>query len=137
GDGHTNDDGKEALLPIIHCGTIFLAIIILAAASPQPETVRVTALRHDLNSFGALFSLSSVSLALILGGLAAALLLFQFAWSFTAAWETYLIAAGNLLAVLLIFTLLLEYCRLRHRRRAVGFIALWLFVLCFLPLILA
>jgi cytochrome b561 len=35
------------------------------------------------------------------------------------------------------FSLLLEYCRLRFKRRALGFVALWLFVLCLLPFILA
>ena len=35
------------------------------------------------------------------------------------------------------FSLLLEYCRLRFKRRALGFVALWLFVLCILPFILA
>ncbi|HLZ53314.1 MAG TPA: hypothetical protein VKS19_02430, partial [Verrucomicrobiae bacterium] len=49
----------------------------------------------------------------------------------------YLIAVGNLLAFSLIFSLLLEYCRLRFRRRALGFVALWLFILCILPFILA
>ena len=37
----------------------------------------------------------------------------------------------------LMFSLLLEFCRLRFRRRALGFVALWLFVLCILPFILA
>ena len=35
------------------------------------------------------------------------------------------------------FSLLLEYCRLRFKRRSLGFVALWLFVLCVLPFILA
>ena len=49
----------------------------------------------------------------------------------------WLLAAGNLLAFFLMFSLLLEYCRLRFKRRALGFVVLWLFILCFLPLILA
>ena len=43
----------------------------------------------------------------------------------------------NLLAFFLIFSLLLEFCRLRFRRRALGFVVLWLFILCILPFILA
>ncbi len=132
-----SSDDMSSLFPVIHCGTIFLGILILAAASPQPETVRVTILRRNIKTLGAIFSQSAVSLALILGGFAGAVLFLHFAGSIANSWETYLIAAGNLLGVFLIFALLFEFCRLRHRRRAVGFLALWLFALCFLPFILA
>jgi hypothetical protein len=44
---------------------------------------------------------------------------------------------GNLLSFFLIFSLLLEFCRLRYKRRALGFVALWLFVMCLMPFILA
>ena len=43
----------------------------------------------------------------------------------------------NLAEIFFIFALLLEFCRLRHQRRAIGFVTLWLFVLCFVPFILA
>ncbi len=130
---HENDP----LLSMIHCGTMVLAIIILAAVSPQPETVRVKALRLGIKNPGAIFSSSAVSLAVVLAAVAAVVLLLQCALSFDHSWKIYLIAVGNLLAFFLIFSLLLEFCRLRFRRRALGFVALWLFILCILPFILA
>jgi hypothetical protein len=125
------------LLSIVQCGTILLAALILAAASPQPETVRVKALRRGVKNLGAIFPDSAVPLALALAGTAAVVLLAQCAGSFAGAWKIYLIAIGNLLGFFLIFSLLLEFCRLRFRRRALGFVALGLFVLCVLPFILA
>lgn len=125
------------LLAGVHCGTFLLAMILLGFSSPQPESVRVKALRLGVNNFGAAFSASAVSLALALAAVVAAALLTQCAWSLAGSWKIYLIAVGNLLAFFLIFALLLEFCRLRFRRRALGFVALWLFVLCVLPFILA
>jgi hypothetical protein len=125
------------LLSVVHCGTILLAIIILAAASPQPETVRVKAMRLGIKNLGAIFSNSAAPLALALTAVAAAILFSQCALSFGSSWKIYLIAVGNLLSFFLIFSLLLEFCRLRHKRRALGFVALWLFILCVLPFILA
>ena len=49
----------------------------------------------------------------------------------------YLVSAINLAEIFFVFALLLEFCRLRHRRRALGFVALWLFILCAIPFILA
>jgi hypothetical protein len=131
------NDFREALLSIVHCGTILLAIIILAAASPQPEAVRVKAMRFGVKKLGAIFSGSSVSLALALAAVAAVILFSQCAFSFGGSWKIYLIAIGNLLTFFLIFSLLLEFCRLRHKRRALGFVTLWLFILCVMPFILA
>jgi hypothetical protein len=130
-------DFCESLLSIVHCGTILLAIIILAAASPQPEAVRVKAMRLGVKNLGAIFSGSSVSLAFALAAVAAVALFSQCAFSFGGSWEIYLIAIGNLLTFFLIFALLLEFCRLRHKRRALGFVTLWLFILCVMPFILA
>ena len=48
-----------------------------------------------------------------------------------------MLAVGNLFVFFLMFSLLLEFCRLRFKQRALGFVALWLFVLCALPFILA
>lgn len=127
----------EPLLPIIHGGTMLLMILVLASMSPQPETVRVKALRLRITEPGAIFPDSAAALALELTGIAALLLLMQCALSLAATWKAYVIAAGNLLDVALIFSLLLEFCRLRFRRRALGFVALWLFILCVLPFILA
>jgi hypothetical protein len=134
-----NEDTNSTheLLSIVHCGTLLLATIILAAASPQPETVRVKAMRLGVKNLGAIFPGSAVSLALALAAVAAVILFSQCAFSFGGSWKIYLIAVGNLLSFSLIFSLLLEFCRLRHKRRALGFVALWLFVLCVLPFILA
>ena len=68
------------LMSIIHCGTILLAIIILAAASPQPESVRVKAMRLG-KKLGAIFSSSAVPLALALAAVTAAVLFSQCAFS--------------------------------------------------------
>ena len=137
----TADQGRyydrESVLSIVHCGTLFLGTIVLAFSSPQPESVRVKALRLGLKNPGAVFSGSAVSLAFVLAAVAAVVLLTQCALSLADSWEVYLIAVGNLLAFFLVFSLLLEFCRLRFKRRALGFVALWLFVLCVLPFILA
>jgi len=125
------------MLLITHCGTILLALIFLGLASPQPESVRVKALRLGMKTGGAVFWESAVSLALALGGIAALLLLTQCMGSFSDSWEIFLIAAGNLVTIFLVFALLLELCRLQFRRRALGFLALLLFVVCALPFILA
>lgn len=128
---------RDSLLSIVHCGTILLAVIILAAASPQPESVRMKVMRLGVKNLAAIFSGSAVSLAVALAVLAAVVLLSQCVFSFANSWEIYFIAVGNLLTFFLVFSLLVEFCRLRFRRRALGFVALWLFVLCVLPFILA
>ncbi len=137
----TADQGRyydrESILSIVHCGTLLLGTIVLAFTSPQPESVRVKAMRLGTKNLAAVFPGSAVSLALALTAVAAVVLLTQCALSLADSWEIYLIAVGNLLAFFLIFSLLLEFCRLRFRRRALGFVALWLFVLCALPFILA
>ncbi len=125
------------LLSAVHGGTILVAMILLGFSSQQPENVRVQTMRRGVKSLVAIFSGSAVSLALMLAAVAAVALVTQFAFSLATSWEIYLIAIGNLLSVFLIFALLLEFCRLRFRRRALGFVALWLFVLCALPFILA
>jgi len=78
-----------------------------------------------------------VSLALALTAVVAVVLLTQLIHSPGAAWTNYFIAVGNLLAFSLIFSLLLEFCRLHYKRRALGFLALWLFILYILPFIAA
>jgi hypothetical protein len=128
---------RDSLLPIVHGGTILLAAVVLAFISPRPESVRVKVLRSGTKDFAAIFPGSSVCLALVLTAVAAFVLLAQFALSLAVSWEVYLVAIGNLLDVTLIFSLLLEFCRLRFQRRALGFVALWLFIFCVLPFILA
>jgi len=127
----------QAMLPIVHIGTILIAVVLLAFASPQPERVRVEAMRFGFKNLGAVFSRSAASLAIVLAAIVGLILFTQCAWSFTNAWKAYVVAVGNLLDFFLIFALLLEFCRLRFQRRALGFVALWLFILCALPFVLA
>jgi hypothetical protein len=137
--GNTGSQGhdRSSLLPVVHGATILLGVMILAVASPQPERVRVEALRLGFKSLSAAFSRSATSLAFALAAAAAALLFTQCALSIAVTWRMYLVACVNLLALFLMFSLLLEFCRLRFRRRALGFVALFLFVLCVLPFVLA
>ena len=128
---------RDSLLPIVHGGTILVGVLILAFASPLPERVRVEALRTGLGNLRLVFSRSAVSLALALIAVAAAAALTQFVFSFGRSGTAWALAVGNLFVFLLMFSLLLEYCRLRFKRRSLGFVALWLFVLCVLPFILA
>ena len=131
-------DLDHGLLPsFVQGGTILLGSIILACTCPQPETVRLKAMRLGLKNVGSIFPGSAVAVGLLLTVVAAIISLSQFIRDLAHLWEVYLIAVGNLLAFFLVFPLLLDFCRLRFRRRAIGFVALWLFVLCLLPYILA
>jgi hypothetical protein len=127
----------EPLLSFVHGGTILSGVLILALASPLPERVRVEALRIGSGNLRLVFSRSAVSLALALTAVAAAASLTHFIFSFKKHGFVWELAAGNLAVFFLMFSLLLEYCRLRFKRRSLGFAALWLFVLCLLPFILA
>jgi hypothetical protein len=124
------------LSPIVHFATILLAMVVLALVSLQPESIRKQALGPGIRAPGKILFQSSALIALVLTAIAGIILFTQFVRSLANSWEIYLIAVGNLLSFSLIFSLLLEYCRLRHKRRAIGFVALWLFVLWLLPLIL-
>jgi hypothetical protein len=130
-------DLGDSALAIVHIGTMLLAVIVLALISPQPESIRLKVLRTGLKTPCVFFSESSVGLAFALTAVTAIILFSHFAGSIADNWKIYLIVVGNLLAFTLIFSLLLEYCRLRYKRRALGFVVLWLFVVCVLPFILA
>jgi hypothetical protein len=134
---YRNAYSNEPLLSLVHGGTILVAVLILALASPLPERVRVEALRSGPGNLRLVFSRSAVWLAVALSGIAAVASATQFVFSFEAHGAAWALAAVNLFAFLLMFSLLLEVCRLRFQRRALGFVALWLFVLCILPFILA
>ncbi len=125
------------MLPIVHCGTMLLGVIILVFASPNPEHVRVEAMRFGFKNPSAIFRRSAVPLALILAAVGMVGLLTECIFSIADSWKPLALAFGNLLSCFLIFSLLLEFCRLRFKRRALGFVALWLFVICILPFILA
>ncbi len=124
-------------LSIVHAGTLFLTVIVLAIVSPLPESVRLKALRQGIKSPMAIFPQSSLGLALALTAVVAVILFTHFMFSFAGSWEMYFIAVGNLLAFSAIFSLLLEICRLHYRRRALGFLSLWIFIACVLPFIAA
>lgn len=128
---------RESLLAVVHGGTIILGIMLLAFASPAPERVRVEALRLGFKNLDAVFSRSAVSLALALGGIAGAAMFTHFMFALAGSGQTFLVTAINLAEIFLVFALLLEFCRLRHKRRALGFVALWLFVVGVIPFILA
>jgi len=68
----TRDFDHEALLAVVHGGTLLVGIILLACASAQPEHVRVESLRLGFKNLGAVFSRSAVSLAIVLAGIAGA-----------------------------------------------------------------
>ena len=125
------------LLIMVHGATLFLGLVLLGLASPLPERVRVESLRLGFKTVGAVFSRSAVSLALALSVIAGGLFATHFIFSLPGNWLILLSVFLNLTTLFLTFALLLEFCRLRHGRRALGFIGLWLFALCALPFILA
>ncbi len=125
------------LLKMVHGATLFLGLVLLGLASPLPERVRVESLRLGFKTVGAVFSRSAVSLALALAVIAGGLFATHFIFSLADNWLILLAVFLNLTTLFLTFALLLEFCRLRHGRRALGFIGLWLFALCALPFILA
>ena len=127
----------DTLLPFAQAGTVLIGIILLAFASPQPEQIRVEALRLGFRNLGGVFSRSALPLALLLTAIAAAGLFTQMMFSLVGSFQHLLVAVVNLLEIFLTFVLLLDYCRLRHQRRAIGFLVLWFFVLCIIPLILS
>ncbi len=127
----------EGLIPIIHGATILLAIIILTSASPMPETLRVESLRSSFRGIGPIFSRSAVSLAMALAVISGLAIFLQCMNSLQNSWRIVAVVAINLAELFITFALLLEFCRVRHKRRAIGFIALWLFILWGLPFICA
>jgi hypothetical protein len=127
----------DALLAVVHGGTIVIGILLLAFASPLPERVRVESLRLGFKNLGAVFSRSAVSLALVLAAVAGVAMLTQFMFSLADSFGAFLVTAISLAEIFLVVTLLLEFCRLRFKRRALGFVALWLFIVCVIPFILA
>jgi hypothetical protein len=129
-------DVSEQLLAITHGGTLLIGLALLLLASRPPEQIRVEAMRLGLKSISDIFQRSSVSLALALGGVAAVAMTVQFSMHLLENFSGLIVTVVNLLMIFLTFTLLLEFCRLRHQRRALGFVALWLFVLVVVPLIL-
>ena len=128
---------NDPLLPVVHGGAMAVGILLLALASPAPEHIRVESLRLGFKNLGAIYTRSAVSLALMLSLVAALALFTQFVVSLSDSIHVFLVTAINLGEVFLVFALLLEFCRLRHHRRALGFVALWLFILCIIPFILA
>jgi len=127
----------DSLMPLAYGSTLFIGVIMLSFSSPLPEQVRLESLRLGDQKMSFIFARSSLPLALALAGVAAVAVLTECIGNFGENWDTYFIVVGNLLNLFLIFSLLLEFCRAQFRRRALGFVALWLFILCVLPFILA
>jgi hypothetical protein len=129
--------GHEPMLAIVHVGTLLVGALVLALASPMPERLRVEALRVGGANLRTVLSRSAAAPGIALAGIASAALCSHCLLSLPAAWRACLVAAGNLLAFFTVFSLWLEYCRLRFQRRALGFFALGLFILCLLPFVMA
>lgn len=132
-----NNFDHESLLALVHGGTVLVGILLLAFASPLPERVRVESLRLGFKNPGAVLARSAVSLAVVLAVIAGLAVLTQLMFSLRDSLPILGVTALNLAEIFLVFALLLEFCRLRHQRRALGFVALWLFILCVIPFILA
>jgi hypothetical protein len=130
-------DRHEGLMGIVHGGTLLMGLLLILFASPQPEQVRVQSLRLGFKGIGGIFSRSAVSLALLLAGIAGAGMFLEFMFTLPTSWPIFIALLLHVLVIFLMVALLLEFCRLRHRRRALGFFALWAFALCIIPFILA
>ncbi len=130
------DENRGMLLFFVLGGTLFMGILMLAFASPQPERVRVESMRLGFKNLGAIFSRSAVSLACVLALIACAAMATQFMKGLAGSWQMLTVVVVNTAEIFLFFALVLEFCNLRHRRRAFGFIALWVFLVCAIPFIL-
>jgi len=135
--GDRNYESRQSLLSAIHAATICLAIIILTCASPQPEVIRLESLRRGFKGVGPIFSRSAVPLAVALAVIAGTATFTQCIFSLDRIWNIVAIVCINLVELFVAYALLLEFCRVRHQKRAVGFLALWLFILWALPFIFA
>lgn len=143
--GNRSYDNQDAdIMGTVQICTMLLGMIMLAFASPQPEQVRLAALRAGQGGYRLVLARSALWQAVAFGLLAGLFLLTQFMFSLGPEWnrqghsrEIYAIAVLNLLGFFLIFTLLLEVCRLRFRHGTMGFVGLGLFILCVLPFIIA
>jgi hypothetical protein len=126
----------DFILALVHGGTLLVGTLLLAVSSPLPERVRIAALRGGTGP-RLLLGRSAVPLAFVLAAIAGLASLPHFIHSFWDYGVVWGLATANLFACFTLFALLLEYCRLRFRHGALGFVALGLFVLGGLPLILA
>lgn len=127
---------RKYILPLVHGGSLLVGMLLLAVSSPQPERIRIEALRTGAGPRLA-FTRSALPLVLVLAAITGLASLPHFISSLRAYGIIWGLATANLLACFAMFCLLIEYCRLRFRHGAPGFVALGLFVLGVLPLILA
>jgi hypothetical protein len=128
---------EVSLLPIIQGETLLTGAVVLLLAGAHPEWIRVEALRAGSGAAWRRFCRHNATTVFALAAGGALALLTQCARSLSVCWQAYLIAVGNLLACFVSLFFLLEFCRLRFRRRARGAFVLGLFVLCLLPVIMA
>jgi hypothetical protein len=133
-----NYRGNETeMMPVVQMAAILLSVLLLTLLSPLPERVRLEALRTGWGNLRLVFSRSSLSLALAFTAIAGGLLLTQSISALGDSAGISFIAILNLANFFFIFSLLLEWGRLRFGRASAGFIGLGMFILCILPFILA
>jgi hypothetical protein len=133
--GHRYDNNRELMYVVMGC-TLFMGVLMLVFASPQPERVRVESMRLGFKNLGAIFSRSALSLACMLAVIASAAMATQFVNGLAGSWQILAVVVINTAEIFIFFALVLEFCNLRHRRRAFGFIAFWVFLACAIPFIL-
>ena len=128
-------DDTGLLLPIAQGGTLLAGALLLLLATPVPERVRVETLQARFRTLRNVYSCSAALTALALTAVAAAALFTQCALSLATSWRAYIVAAGNVLAFFAIFSLGLEFCRLRFQRRSRRFFVLGMSLVCLLPFV--
>lgn len=131
---YTND---VPLLPVVHGIVFFLALIILAFASPPPELMRVESLRQRNGDLKLIFSRSALWLAVALAAATGLGVFTQCLFSPASGIKITAAITINSVELFASFVLLLESRRARYHRKAGGLITLWLFVLWVLPFIIA
>jgi len=131
--GNNPDD----LTGMAQAGSLLLGCVLLAVASPPPESLRLALLRAGGAPASGLARQSAAGTALWLAGLGAVASAPGMLMAVGENLPRWLLAEVNLLECLLMFALLLQFCRLRFGRRGPGFFALGLFMLCLLPFIVA
>jgi hypothetical protein len=125
------------MLALVHAGALLAGGLVLALASPVPGRIRMEALRRGSADMRTAFAGSGLGPGLALAAIGTAALLSQCALNLAACWLPCLVAGANLVAFFSIFTLWLEYCRLRFERRAFGYTVLGMSALCLLPFVAA
>jgi hypothetical protein len=133
----TPTGGEESMLSVAQGITLALGAIALLAAEPPLERVRLEVLRAGVDPSRNHEPRGALSLPLVLAAVASAALITHCAGSVPTAWRACLVASVNLAAFFTVFSLWLEFCRLRFRHHGAAFLALGLSAVCLLPFALA